>query len=155
MIEIAINKDAKDNIMIKNLIKLREYLEKTMSINHYDMKTLDNYIDAIEHEIYTDYIEYPKDKNGVRIYIGDTILDRFGKAFTVYSIELLKNRTWLVYGDNAPRCEKAHQCTHPAAPSIQDTLRNLINEYENFKYSSSEEAIIQKYSKYLQLIEDE
>ena len=103
------------------------------------------------------YIELPVDADGEYIRIGDVLTDdaEFKSEGKVVRL-MLEGEGWSVgLGCNGWSTPSLHEWHHHHAPTVEDVLRELLNEAEHFHSLEEERDAIAEYAAKLRLAESE
>lgn len=143
--------------MIESIEQLREEIQ-ILRGNNIDTDELVMIADAIEREVEERYVELPRDKDGERVSIGDTVHDHEeGYDFKVDGFMFWTNTTeWWVFQDQAVQ-QKLSQCSVVKPPTVEDMLRVFADRVRNesMKFERVSDETIAEYAERLQLREDE
>ena len=99
------------------------------------------------------WIRLPLDADGVPIHVGDVVeyADNPTELFTASYIELEKNGWWVFGGVMGRRPDNYR---HHHEPTVEDVLRELLDEAEHFHSLEEERDAISEYAKRLTLAGD-
>lgn len=144
--------------MIESIEKLRGEI-RILRGNNIDTDELVRIADAIEREVEERYVELPRDMDGERVSIGDTVHDHEeGYDFRVDGFMLWGNTTeWWAFQDQAVQ-QKLERCSIVKPPTVEDVLREFFEEVGDGLHTlkaMDTQVIIAKYAAKLQLKEAE
>ena len=86
--------------------------------------------DAIQAEVDANYLELPKDEDGVPIHVGDEV-EWYEKKFAVAWIEYEESGCWIgreAVGGETPVAIDPIECTHVKPRTVEDVLREFALE---------------------------
>lgn len=114
--------------MLEGIERLRDCAKIRAITVSFDKTVLLDQLDAIEREVESNYIELPKDANGERVTIGDTVHDyEEGYDFRVDGFMLWGNTTeWWAFQDQAVQ-QKLKNCSIVKPPTVEDVLESALN----------------------------
>lgn len=123
--------------MLKTLEELQAWtatrLKRGRFVDGEDLKQLAQLIENIQHEVSADYVELPKDADGVPIRVGDVM------EFSAFEIEKPATRmvdgigqgvffAWC--GERGYQQHEAKRYRHHHEPTVEDVLREMCLEID-------------------------
>ena len=100
-----------------------------------------------------DYTALPEDAEGNTIHVGD-VMEWDNGTFTVHELKVTEDG-WTTWDEQHGYTVHADECRHHHAPTVEDVLREFVDEFNRDDTELSDGEIIERFAAKLRLAGDE